>query len=71
MKLAVLPHTDLVNFDQPRQLEKLAERFDAENSAEKIIDCYRTLRWIDSAVNEKLIFEQLLLNLAVSDNIQF
>ena len=71
MKLGIMPQTDLINFDQPRQLKKLTERFDAEKSAEKIIDCYRTLRWIDSAVNEKLIFEQLLLNLAVSDKIQF
>ncbi|MBA7685333.1 hypothetical protein ES703_93752 [subsurface metagenome] len=59
----------LINFDQKEQIKKLASRFDTEQAAEKIADCYRTLRWIDSSVNEKLIFEELLLNLAVSDKI--
>jgi len=48
----------------------LAGRFYAEPAAEKISDCYRVLRWIESSVNEKLIFEQLLLNLADSDTIR-
>ena len=58
-----------VNFDQREQIKKLAGRFDPEQSAEKIADCYKTLRWIESGVNEKLIFEQLLLNLAGSGKI--
>jgi len=69
MKLNVTEDKGLINFDQKEQIKKLAGRFDAEQAAEKIADCYRTLRWIDSSVNEKLIFEQLLLNLAVSDRI--
>jgi len=69
MKLSVTPARALINFDQKEQIKKLAGRFDTEQAAEKIADCYRTLRWIDSSVNEKLIFEQLLLNLAVSDRI--
>jgi DNA polymerase-3 subunit delta' len=60
----------IINFDQAEQIKKLSERFDAEQSAVKIADCYRTLRWIESSVNEKLIFEQLLLNLAVSDKMK-
>jgi len=60
----------IINFDQKEQIENLAKRFDAELSAEKVADCYETLRWIESAVNEKLIFEQLLLNLAVFDKIE-
>jgi DNA polymerase-3 subunit delta' len=59
-----------VNFDQKEQIEKLAGRFDAEQAAGKISDCYRVLRWIESSVNEKLIFEQLLLSLADSDTIR-
>jgi len=67
MKLNLTGTKGIVNFDQAEQIEKLAERFDAEKSAEKIADCYKSLRWIESSVNEKLIFEQLLLNLADSD----
>ncbi len=69
MKLNITGGEGLINFDQKGQIKKLAERFDLEQSAEKIADAYKTLRWIDSNVNEKLIFEQLLLNLAVSDKI--
>ena len=58
------------NFDQKKQIEELAVRFDAECAAEKIAECYRMLGWIESSVNEKLIFEQLLLNLADSDTIE-
>ena len=60
----------IINFDQKEEIKKLSERFDAEQSAEKIADCYKTLRWIESSVNERLIFEQLLLNLAVSDKMR-
>jgi DNA polymerase III subunit delta' len=59
-----------VNFDQKRQVEELAARFDAERAAEKIAECYRMLSWIESSVNEKLIFEQLLLNLADLDTMR-
>lgn len=58
---------EAVNFDQKEQIEKLARRFDSELAAAKIADCYKSLRWVESSVNEKLIFEQLLLNLAGSD----
>ena len=67
MRLAVSEKSSIINFDQKAQIEKLCAHLDCEQLAEKITDCYTTLRWIDSAVNEKLIFEQLLLNLAVSD----
>lgn len=70
MKLHISPEKALINFDQAEQIKKLGERFDAETASEKIADCYKTLRWLEAAVNEKLIFEQLLLNLAVSDKIQ-
>jgi len=70
MNLNVTRAREPVNFDQKEQIEKLAARFGAEPAAEKISDCYRVLRWIESSVNEKLIFEQLLLSLADSDTIQ-
>ena len=69
MKLNVTPDKEVINFDQKEQIKKLARRFDGEQAAEKIADAYKTMRWIDASVNEKLIFEQLLLNLAVSDKI--
>jgi len=70
MRINVTPTKGLINFDQKEQISKLARRFDPEQSAEKINDCYKALRWVDSAVNERLIFEQLLLNLAVYAKIQ-
>jgi len=69
MMLNVTPTRQVINFDQKEQIKKLAGRFDSELSAGKISDCYEMLRWIESGVNEKLIFEQLLLNLADSDRI--
>ncbi|NIP26269.1 MAG: hypothetical protein GWN67_18215 [Phycisphaerae bacterium] len=66
MKLNVTPTKGLINFDQKDQIQKLAGRFDSEQAAEKINECYRMLRWIESSVNERLIFERLLLNLAAS-----
>jgi DNA polymerase III delta' subunit len=65
MKLNIVPAGALINFDQKAEIQTLAGRFDPEQAGEKIADCYRSLLWIDSAVNERLIFEQLLLNLAV------
>ncbi len=70
MNLNVTPTKEAINFDQQEQVKKLAGRFDAEQSAEKISDCYKVLHWIESSVNEKLIFEKLLLNLAESDRIK-
>jgi len=67
MKLNVTPEEGAINFDQKQQIEKLAGQLDAEQLAERIADCHRVLRWIESGVNEKLIFEQLLFNLAGSD----
>jgi DNA polymerase-3 subunit delta' len=60
----------IINSDQKEQIKSIAERFSPEQSAEKIADAYKTMHWIESNVNEKLIFEQLLLNLVVSDTIK-
>ncbi len=70
MELNVTAGRGLINFDQKEQIESIARRFGPEQSAGKIADTYETMRWIDSNVNEKLIFERLLLNLAVSDKMR-
>lgn len=70
MNLNIAPTKEAVNFDQKEQIKKLSCRFDAELSTEKISDCYKVLHWLESSVNEKLIFEKLLLNLAQSDKMR-
>jgi hypothetical protein len=67
MRLDVTPTKAAINFDQKEQIKRLARRFGPEQAAGKIADCYGTLRSVEASVNEKLIFEQLLLNLADSD----
>ncbi len=69
MKLRTEGQQDLINSDQREQTKTIAERLDPEQSAEKIANAFKTLHWLESNVNERLIFEQLLLNLAVSDTI--
>lgn len=69
MTLSVGAPQEAARYDQRGQIERLAARFDAERAAEKIAHCYKMLHWIESNVNEKLVFEQLLLNLADSDTI--
>ncbi len=70
MLFQIDPQKPLTNSDQRPQIELLARRFDPETAAEKIADCYKTLHWIESSVNERLIFEQLLLNLTDSDSMK-
>ncbi len=70
MNANVTPKKETINFDQKEKIKKLAEKYDTETAAEKISDCYKVLHWIESSVNEKLIFEHLLLNLAESDRIR-
>jgi len=70
MKLDTRSIQECINFDQEEQIKKLASRFSTEQSAEKIAECYKAMRWVEAGVNEKLIFEQLLLNLADYDRIK-
>jgi DNA polymerase-3 subunit delta' len=67
LRLGVNPNDTLVNSDQKDRIVELARRFDPEGAAEKITQCYQALRWIEAAVNERLIFEHLLLDLTNSD----
>jgi DNA polymerase-3 subunit delta' len=70
MRINVIKDQEIINFDQQEQVKKLAGRFDSGQAGQSIAHCYRTLRWIDSSVNEKLVFEQLLLKLVDSDIIK-
>ncbi len=53
-----------IHFDQSEDVARLAGRLDPEQAAQCIDEGYEALRWIDANVNEKLIFERLLLRLA-------
>lgn len=54
----------LINSDQAEPIAKLANRLNPEQALEAIGDGYEMLRWLDDNVNERLIFERLLLRLA-------
>lgn len=63
-----LGHKDqLVHGDQPGCIRQLADKIDPESAARKVENCAALNKWVDSSVNEKLIFEQLLFNLSNSD----
>jgi len=65
MKAAVGVRTGLVNSDQLGQIETLAEKLGRRRAAEQVAAAYNSIRWIDLNVNDRLVFEQLLLNYAV------
>jgi DNA polymerase-3 subunit delta' len=56
----------LINADQPEPITGLARRLDPETALEKVGEGYEMLRWLEDNVNERLIFERLLLRLARS-----
>lgn len=58
---------ELVNSDQVQAVQRAAQHLTSSQVAEKIMQTHQMIRWIDSSVNEKLIFEHLLLNLSISD----
>ena len=66
MLVNVHPEHVLIHADQSREIARLASRLDPENAAEKIRESYEALSWIDANVNDKLIFERLLLRLVPS-----
>jgi DNA polymerase III delta' subunit len=70
MKMNIAGPQNITNSDQKEQIKSIANHLSSEQSAGKIADAYKTMHWIESSVNEKLIFEQLLLNLVVSDTIK-
>ena len=56
-----------VNHDQQGCISALAQKIDVETAAGNVELCYRMHNWVDSSVNEKLIFEQLVLNLTTCE----
>ncbi len=66
MMVNVVPEYGLIHFDQGKEIARLARRIDPEEAARCIDEAYEALRWIDANVNEKLIFERLLLRLVPS-----
>lgn len=66
MKISFAGDDEITNFDQPMQIKKIAQSYGQQNCAKMVEQCYETIRFIDASVNEKLIFEHLLLNCADS-----
>ncbi|MHC4740301.1 MAG: DNA polymerase III subunit [Planctomycetota bacterium] len=67
MNHTVRPENEIINLDQKQNIDKLARKFGPNELAQRIVDCFEILRYIEAGVNEKLVFEQLLFNLASSD----
>jgi len=66
MKLHMKNQPILINADQSDPINTIARRFDPEQSARVIAKLFESIRWVEASVNEKLIFEEFLLNLASS-----
>lgn len=64
MLINVAPEHALVHADQRREIARLADRLGPEQAAERVDAGYEALHWIDANVNDKLIFERLLLRLS-------
>ncbi|MCK4960636.1 MAG: hypothetical protein KAT00_14590, partial [Planctomycetes bacterium] len=60
------PECVIVNSDQMPQISNMAAGFSAIQLADRIDKAYENIRWVDANVNEKLLFEELLLNFAGS-----
>ncbi|RKY11489.1 MAG: hypothetical protein DRP65_04125 [Planctomycetota bacterium] len=64
MKMHLGNDAAFVNSDQVSKIEKVGKKFDAEDLAEKIGKAYENMQWVQRSVNERLVFEELLLNYA-------
>jgi len=64
MKMCIGNDAAFVNSDQMSQIRKIAKKFGAEELAEKIGKAYENIQWLHHNVNERLVFEELLLNYA-------
>lgn len=70
MTSTVSPDRALIHADQPEAIGRIRQGRDAEALADGIEAGYEKLRWIESHVNERLIFEQYLFRLCGCDTIQ-
>jgi DNA polymerase-3 subunit delta' len=71
LTLKVSPDKSITNFEQKEQIQKLSERFTADEFSLKISVACQAMQQIDSNVNEKLIFHPLLLKIVSFDKIAF
>ena len=55
-----------MNADQTALIRQGAQRMAPQEAAEKIADCFEAVQWIEAGVNERLIFERLLLRIVGS-----
>ena len=60
----------IINIDQLAQIKRIASVKDAEKCAKAVENVYDAQRRLEANVNEKLIFERLLLKLATSDTMK-
>jgi hypothetical protein len=67
MRVSLGLEEGLVNSDQITAVKKLAEKLDSDRAGELVSQIHRKIQWVDDSVNEKLIFEGLLLNTAGLD----
>jgi len=67
MKLGIADPNQLIHFDQAALIGKLAQKYEPSQHSRIIENCFKTSRFIDASVNDKLIFEHMLLNLANTD----
>ncbi len=69
MKLNIDRDSEITNSDQRELIEAIAKTYDIDSCIENIQKVYQSMEWIDSSVNERLIFEEMLLKFTESDNI--
>jgi len=70
MKLEMTGLDNIINSDQKQQIRALKSRYTPEQAAENISELYKSLKWLEASVSEKLIFEQMLLNIADFDRMR-
>ena len=56
----------ITNSDQMGEIERLSSQIGSETVIDRINKVYQSMSWVEKSVNEKLIFEELLLNFAGS-----
>ncbi len=71
MTSAVSPGRPMIHAEQAGAIERIRQGREAESLADGVEAGYEKLRWIESHVNERLIFEQYLFRLCGCDTIQF
>ncbi|MBN1816078.1 MAG: hypothetical protein JW828_01880 [Sedimentisphaerales bacterium] len=64
MRLSAGIDGGLVNADQKDSIAQIADRNTPEILAEWVVGLDKSMRWVDDSVNEKLIFEEFLLDCA-------